>query len=444
MVHGSRSTTASAGAAPLDEVSRTALAMLWEAVIAADERTSADAHLLLQPHVAGRRHAATRGLVRLAEGVARALLRYLVGAAPGDAVERAAARLQRELGLDTILPRRDRWQAVILPTAAMIGEVALEEFGLAFDVGPRDDPDLAPIALVWRPADRAHMYVGLAGRVLQDVVAAMAGDPLVRLEHRAAVWMFDCWAAALPDDPTRAAHARLALNLRRLEWCVAGRDTVAERAPLVHTFLARTHRGEPSRLRREIARSLRDSVVALFLVRARADDLSVFEEPLTGERLHVRDHRPQTRYPPGSFALGRVFPLGDGTYVRSPGMAFYSHEDPEVMDAVKEEYNNCMRELGPEMAVEFVIGAAGGPPDVPRHVAPADSVEEAEQLMDDVWALRHRIAAKMEPPPDFPREGLAGISADDIETWNFALDLTMFAWLKALDIQAGGTARPGR
>ena len=57
------------GTAGLDRVSKMALAVLWEGMIAARERTEGDGDLLLPPYVAARRHPKTRRLVVLAEGL---------------------------------------------------------------------------------------------------------------------------------------------------------------------------------------------------------------------------------------------------------------------------------------------------------------------------------------------------------------------------------------
>lgn len=372
--------------------------------------------------------------VRLARQVADAAL----GApgAPGDAALAHAARAHYE----RVTELRQEREVELVPlegyepgmdglafTSAALREQALEHHTAEALVATDRDGGRV---LVGMPVSVEQAHVWLSGVLYEKVEAWMGRDPLIHLERAASEWWLSRWRSARPlpgDDFSRGVREQEFSLVERPLRCMG----VSAMEHLVGKALLR--RIGPRQ--QHMAAQLLQSHAGVWMVESRADGAAVFRSPLNDTRYTVREHATleDNPYGPGSVALGRLIPFGDGTWLRSPGMMMLSYGSRST--AVARDLARGMRVQAAHMPREAVVeGAAhtlAGVRGLPRDVPPAPTPDDAAALGRELVTLLREAGIARPAEPGSPAAArLSG--GNGTEVLEFEMDLVLSEYLHAV------------
>ncbi|HEX8358476.1 MAG TPA: hypothetical protein VF613_00040 [Longimicrobium sp.] len=227
-----------------------------------------------------------------------------------EALERseAAAAAVDPLGYELPESLNGLSEELVQLTEQLIHEAALEEHTHDAYLALQGDTDT--MLLVVEPISNAAAHVSLLMMLLDRVELGIEGDPLDVLERTASAWWFHRGHPEVEDDGFE--------EVREQEWSLVERPTAATGRSFVSKLVEdeEAMAALPPR-QRHLARQLLHSVSETWQVRERTGDDAVFVSP-DGTEYPVREH--EAEYGAGAVATGRLIPLGDGTWLRSPGM----------------------------------------------------------------------------------------------------------------------------
>jgi hypothetical protein len=279
----------------------------------------------------------------------------------------------------------------------LLHEVALEECDAELGLGEdRDRPRLA-----WEFVARDETLIALAPAVFMSAQIAAIEDSLMATEIEADIRWFVRWSTPADDD--RAAMATL---IRANEWVLADRRSIVSGETAVAALLTPPHVGRLPAKQRMMAEALARSVASLYIVRGRDGDRTTLEDLADGSVSVMHEHQPEADYLVDDFAAGRLYDVGGGRLLRSPGMFFFG---------LKSESDDPAAEVGPAfrmsleaafdsgIAVESALrvvnsdegGDSPGPMEPPEQSAKAARARLAElrRLLDDA-----ELAEKLDQP----------------------------------------------
>lgn len=285
----------------------------------------------------------------------------------------AAAAAVEPLGFELPESLEALSEELVRLTEQLIHEAALEEHTHDAYLALQGETDT--MLLVVEPISNGAAHVSLLMMLFDRVELGIADDPLDVLERAASAWWYHRWHAEADDDEFA--------EVREQEWSLVERATAATGL----SFVAELVEDEdavaalPPR-QRHLARQLPHSVSGTWRVRERTGDDAVFVSS-DGTEYPVREH--EVEYAAGATAVGRLIPLGDGTWLRSPGM--HIAPEPEGIPA--------------KLAV-------------PRSLPPARSASEARKVLADVASILPEvkpdevISAWLEALTRMARKGTGG------------------------------------
>jgi len=164
-----------------------------------------------------------------------------------------------------------------------------------------------------------------------------------------------------------------------------------------------------------------------------------FEAPLDGRRFRVHEHNLESPYRPGFIAIGRLIPLREDRWLRSPGMLIFEPpRDGGGEDLVRTFAQGfaTVTDTAPALLAEGMLATIFRAGKVPRPVPPAASPAEARALLDDTTAalekhgLVEHLSADDVPPALRARPG------EQRKYMSYDVDDVVGPWLTALGEQA--------
>ncbi|HEX7050822.1 MAG TPA: hypothetical protein VF188_11510 [Longimicrobiales bacterium] len=378
--------------------------------------------------------------------LARRLTGRVIGAADAaddEALERARRAVDEArialAGNDEAVPSAPDIRDMLLPyVAELIREVGLEAFDASVVLAAGRD---GRSHMAWHPVPAETALVWLQGRLFDRLEAFALTDGLLRLERRASRWIFDRWSPPLRfGDREAVAFTR---NVREREWSLTEHDTLRFGQPVLHAFCDRPLFDLVPARQQRLARAMRGAVAGVFTVASHDGDDVVFEGPLDRRRYRVHEHNTDARYEAGFVAIGRLIPLGEGRWLRSPGMLIFKTPAADAAHQYAETFERG-RGVPPTIRMEGLIGAVAGRRDVPRDVPPAASPAEALALLQTIRQTleEHGLVEEVEPgqaPPE-----LLAPEGEERRYFGFRVDDEMAAWIAALAEQARSGRGPGR
>ncbi|CAA9325537.1 MAG: hypothetical protein AVDCRST_MAG68-2209 [uncultured Gemmatimonadetes bacterium] len=225
-----------------------------------------------------------------------------------EALERseAAAAVVEPLGFELPESLDGLAEELVLLTEAVVREAALEVHTHDAYLALQGDTDTMLLVVV--PVSVAEAHVWLLGSLLERVEMGIEANPLRALERAASGWWF---LRSRGDDELT--------ELREQEWSLAERPTAATGRSFVAELVAdeEAMAALPPR-QRHLARQLLQSVSGSWRVRERTGDDAVFVSLADESEYRVREH--EAEYGADAVAVGRLVPLDDETWLRSPGM----------------------------------------------------------------------------------------------------------------------------
>lgn len=280
----------------------------------------------------------------------------------------------------------------------LLHEAALEECDAELGLG--EDQDYRP-RLAWEFVTRDETLITLLPALFASAQFAAVADVLTSTEIEANIRWFTRWSTPADDD--RAAMATL---IRANEWVLADRRSIVSGETAVAALLKPPYATRLPEKQRAMAEALARSRPSLYIVRARDGDRTTLEDLADGSVSVMHEHQPDADYLVDDFAAGRLYDVGGGRLLRSPGMFFFG---------LKSEGDDPAAEVGPAfrtsleaafdagIAVESALRVAnsdsGGDP--PGPMAPPEQsakaararLAELRRLLDDA-----ELAEKLDQP----------------------------------------------
>jgi hypothetical protein len=372
---------------------------------------------------------AGRDIARQARGIVRRILRDAAG------IDGGKSKVVGTIGMD----ESDAPQPGLAgdPTLAFVGlaglvaEVGYDEHTAS--VFPVPMPD-GRFALSWTALSREAADVALIERVMDRLELWASRDQIGAMEREASRHWFERFSPR-----PRADEMSFARDVREQEFTFAGRPFVSLGDTVAHTYEVARGRTLPPGPRRML-RALVRSRPSIFIVRRREGRSVTMEDVAEGREYAVTEHNDSIIYGPGWAVLGRLLPVEDGRYLRSPGTMIAKWTDVEahagdILDGARRAA------IPPELLLEAIYAATEGQK-VPRKVRPAQSRKLAnEMLFDFSVALRDAGLAREIPMDDAP-SSLRELATPERVVLQMQMDEVLAEWFRALSEQAG-IAGPG-
>jgi hypothetical protein len=310
----------------------------------------------------------------------------------------------------------------------LIREAALEEHTHDAYLALQGDTD--ELLLVVVPVTNAAAHVALLESVFERVEAGILHSPLDAVERGASAWWFDTWRPAKPLE-----EDEFAAGVREQEWSLVDRPRLASGLSFMEALVEDgvAMAALPPR-QRHLARQLLESVPGIWQVRERNGQEATLVSIVDASEHPVLEHDDeQDGYGAGAVVIGRLIPLGDGNWLRSPGAAVVPAPDPawarSLADAVR---STAELELPPAIILEAVLTRIMTGERVPRTVPPARSASEARQTLASLAPLFTEAGiARPVDAAELPEELRSTLP--DGPLLDYELDVVVAEWINALN-----------
>jgi len=333
--------------------------------------------------------------------------------------------------------RKPRGEAPRESAAALLREIALEERGIevVVDTAPNGEP-----VLLAMPIDPAQAVVLSYIQLLEILEPGLRADLLCSLEHDAAYWWFDTWAA-----PPRTEREEFLHHIRKLEFSLFDRAMLSLHHETIAVVRARRLPTALTPRQRALLDCVTEGICGVFVVRQRRAAMTVLEDVMTGARYEIHEHDVEQEYDEGCLGVGRLVAVPEIGWIRSPGSIIWSPDD-DTLSAVQRILHEANSGAYASIVVELVIAVLHGEK-VPRLVRPAQSRIKAQKMLDDFhryavdFGLAREFAAASALLPEIMSEMGEPALAPYLEVVETTVDEVLKAWLSALGKQAGVTAQ---
>jgi hypothetical protein len=404
-----------------------------------------DANLGIAPlHILAGEHAKTRDLVgpvsllaeTLVEGASNAHVSGSREAERSAAIESIRTAIERAHFRATPRARKD----VLDDAGQLIHEIGLERHGLQCILGA-DRGETRVIATNRVPSPVVDAW--LIESLLQRMEAFVAVDETLSLERNASAWFFECWSEGDDGDQSYSDYPR---GIREQEWSLVSRDTLALDEPVIASFTIDQEPDDVPPRQQRLATAYARSTIGIYEIVA-VDGLYVtIRDTITGQTHRYHEHAAEADPYPGLLILGRMIPLEDDLWVRSPGAMMISPGGNEFRDSLSTSLTQMSETLPTPIALEWLISTAVFGANVPVSILPAPTVAAARAGLDA--AQETLIDLGLLDDTDVPTtlQGMAEqLESPALESFALAVDQPVAEWLMALYEQAAlDTRMPDR
>jgi len=364
----------------------------------------------------------------LVDGVANARAEDFRAVERSDAIDAINAAL-RQAHFRT--SRRSRKDA-LGDAADLIRETGLEFHNLHCTLATdRDDKDV--IAADPIPSPLAHAW--LIERLFQRADVFVATDEHLVLERTASAWFFDCWSdGAWDDDPEYTDFPRL---VREQEWSLVSRDTLSLDEPVIASFTIDRHPDDVPPRQQRLASAYERSTVGIFEVIAVDGPHVTVRDTSSGQTLRYFEHSEDADPHPGLLILGRMIPLEDELWLRSPGAIIITSQGDDYRDLLSKDLTSLCEAVPTPIALEGLISIAIYGVTVPVARLPAPTITAAKATL----MMAHRILEELGlfgdmAEPLSPKHFLDQLESPALEAFELDVDQPVAEWLMALAEQA--------
>lgn len=430
----------------LDEPTTRAVDALTDYFVQLNRR-GIDAYPFAAPHIIARASLITAPAAADAWRLGGMILARAAGdaAAPGDeALAGTAARLREDIAValdvfdDTLrmpAPFGKRAEREARARAAdsagtMLHEIALEERCVNAVLGVQ--PDGKEIVLA-RPLEPAAAFAQLFEPLLDFLDLRAEDTELVAMERNASAWWFDTWSAPSKGNAETFAHEH-----REREFSLFDRDMVSLDESLA-SAVARHPSAEslPAR-QRALLDGVLTSVPSLFVVRERHGADVVVEDLDTRRRFAFREHNDELEYAERYIMAGRLIPIADLGWLRSPGALLWKSAREGDEGFLGNAVRKASSALPRAVAVEALISTIARGARVPRVVRPAPSRREAKELLFELnVAMAEAGLSRETDASELPAEMRDAAGAPGQKVLTMPVDAALSDWVQALGEQAG-------
>ena len=303
---------------------------------------------------------------------------------PEQALDDLTHALTPPDGPTPLRPSRAERRAAFDDAALLVRELGLEEFGVSCDLDTADDgvhelvtvdvsPETAQVELLEFLINRAENV-------------AVDADPLLATEREASAWEFSRWSVS-PPPGKRSADGDVARHIREQEYSLADRSTVALGTSVIATFADDEVFSELFPGQHRLAGALAASFVDVFQCTAIDGNRATLRSVRTDLTYVVHEHLEPVEYSVDWVAAGRLIPVGDELYLRSPGMVFGRANGLAASQSVAGMLDALEETLPPAIAVESFISSVLMGVAVPRDMKPMRTRADAREQLDELRLL---------------------------------------------------------
>jgi hypothetical protein len=382
-------------------------------------------------HILAGEYLETRELVN----PVRLLAETLVEAA-SDADRKVARDAERAAAIESIKAaiEREHFRATRRTRKDALGDAgrAIREMGwelhdlLCVLATDRDDRNVIVVGRIPPPA----AYAWLIEDLFQRAEAFVTVDENLAVERDASAWFFDCWSDGSQDgDPSYTDFPRM---IREQEWSLVSRDTLSLDEPVIAS-LATDQQPEDVPLRQQqLATGYLQSLVGIFEIVAVDGPHVTVRDASTGQTHRYYEHNEDADPSPGLLILGRMIPLDQNTWLRSPGTIIITPIDDAYPAFLVNALTSLCESLPTPIALEALISLAiyGATVPVPRLAAPTIAAAH-----DTLAAVDDMLEAIGVFDDDESEGGIEERNDAEFERFQQRLDQSMSDWIGALNDQ---------
>jgi hypothetical protein len=354
-----------------------------------------------------------RATKRVLDGV-----NQLLGSQPGRAARDKLVRLGAPHAVEALSLSMDRY--------------ATEELGASVRLVQTEEA----FVLLWKSLTREGAQLGVLAQVYALLDRQARHIPLVAIERTACRW----WFERLRDPAAASQEPHAARRIREREWSLADRKSFATNATVLEAACAMSFETSLSPGARRMVSAARKSRLGVFVVRASDGAEASIEDAAVHERLRLCEHEPERPCAAGAVIVGRLYPTGNGRYLRSPG-AFVL--DPAAMAPAAKilEFAGLLvrRRFPLALALEIVVAEVNNRAQLglPREVPAADSRAAARRILDDLRATMEDLGMFEHPKSKHALWLEPGDKGASWTIFGWEADMPLAAWVENLLTIAG-------
>lgn len=385
-------------------------------------------------HVLAVEYPETRELV----SPVRLLAEILVEAA-WNADGKAARDAERSAAIESIKAamQRAHFRATRRTRNDMFGDVGrvIRETGLHLHnllcilATDRDDRNIMVIDRI--PAPTAHAW--LIEDLFQRAEAFVAVDENLSVERDASAWLFDCWSDGSEEgDPSYTDFPRM---IREQEWSLVSRDTLSLDEPVIASF-AIDHEPDDVPLReQQLATGYLQSTVGIFEIVAVDGPHVTVRDVSTGQTHRYYEHNGDANPYSGLLILGRMIPLENDLWLRSPGAMIITSAADDFPAVLAKTLTDFCENLPTPIALEALISLAVYGATVPDPRLPAPTIAAAHATLAAVDDMLEAIGVFDDEDDELSEGSVAERNDAEFERFQQRLDQSMSDWIGALNAQ---------
>lgn len=335
-----------------------------------------DADPRIALHILAGEYPETRDLV----SPVRLLAETLVESASNAPVD-ASRNAERSAAIESInaalkqahfrATRRNRKDA-LGDAGQLIQEMGLERHNLQCILAT--DPDDKHVIVTDRiPSPLAHAW--LIEYLFQRMEAFVEADENLSLERNASAWFFECWSQGVEDgDP---AYTDFPRRIREQEWSLVSRDTLSLEEPVISSFTIDKEPVDVPPQEQRLATAYSQSTVGIFEIVAVDGPTVTVRDADSGRTHRYYEHSEEADPYPGLLIVGRMIPVEDDLWLRSPGAMILRSRSDDFRNTLSASLTALCETLPTPIALEGLISTTVYSAKVPVPLLPAPTVTDA-------------------------------------------------------------------
>ena len=294
----------------------------------------------------------------------------------------------------------------------------------------RDDRNVIVVDRIPSPVANAWLVEDL----FQRAEAFVAVDENLAVERDASAWFFDCWSDGSADgDPSYTDFPRM---IREQEWSLVSRDTLSLEEPVIASFAIDQQPDDVPARQQRLATGYLQSAVGIFEI-ITVNGPYVTARDLSNGQIHrYYEHNEEANPFPGLLILGRMVPVEDDLWLRSPGAVIITSAADDYPAFLSQTLTSLCETLPTPVALEALISLAVYGATVPVPRLPAPTIAAAHATLAAVDDMLEAIGVFDDEDDDnVLTQSVEQRNAAEQERFHQRLDQSMLDWIGALNDQ---------
>jgi len=340
------------------------------------------------------------------------------------AIESINAAIERAHSRTTRRARKDAFG----DAGRVIREIGLERDLLCILATERDDRPVIVVDHIASPV----AYTWLIEDLFQRVEAFVDADENLGLERAASAWFFECWSEGSEDDDP--SYTDFSHMIREQEWSLVSRDTLSLDEPAIASFAMDQKPDDVPLRQQRLATGYLRSSVGIFEMLAVDGPYVTVRDASNGQTHRYYEHNEETNPSPGLLILGRMIPIDEDMWLRSPGAVIIKSVADDYPAFLSKTLTGFCENLPTPIALEAVISIAIFRATVPVSRLPAPTIAAAHATLAAVDDMLEAIGV-FDDEDDVVMESVEQRNAAEFDRYQHRLDQSMADWIGALSDQ---------